>query len=261
MRVGQNFVPGGGIERSAFRVLDAWVEIESGFLGAAGVFDAVFAGKRIDVFVVEIEIAGNLAELLRLRNSAKGIFGSNLRKLQRGIDHAIEAVAGKITGVGAGCALAAKHAHANGARSGFFESFDLAQADQCGEFVAFADYAFGGGGAAVHGAADDVLGKILQIGCYFVFEFQLVIINFSASEISVRGQRDTRTTRNPSTALGIDKSLALSLHEPAGIFSRRSSNGEAINFDRWNADADRYGLTIFAAGAYAFVELQIVADH
>ena len=70
-----------------------------------------------------------------------------------------------------------KHAHADGARAGFFQCFDLAQANQRGEFVAFADYAFGGGGASGHGAADDVLGELredqfLVSGFQFPVEFE-----------------------------------------------------------------------------------------
>src|SRR5512133_3254704 len=34
-----------------------------------------------------------------------------------------------------------------------------------------------------------------------------------------------------------------------------------MDLDGWNADTDGHGLAVFAAGAYAFVELQIVADH
>ena len=60
-------------------------------------------------------------------------------------------------------------ADADGSRSGFFERFDLAEADERGEFIAFADYAFGGGGAAVHGAADDVLGEFAKVS----FEFRV----------------------------------------------------------------------------------------
>ena len=93
----------------------------------------------------------------------KRIFRRDLRKLQRGLHHAVEALRGEIAGVGAGRALAIKHAHADGSRSGFFQRFDLAEAHQRGEFIAFADYAFGGGGAAIHGAADDVLGEIAEV--------------------------------------------------------------------------------------------------
>ena len=59
-------------------------------------------------------------------------------------------------------------------RAGFFQGFDLAEADEGGEFVAFADHAFGGSGAAGHGAADDVLGEVFQVSCYFrFFSFEL----------------------------------------------------------------------------------------
>ena len=158
VRVGEDFVAGGGVEGSAVGILDARIEIERGFFGAAGVVDAIGAGERVDVFVVEIEIAGELAELGGFGDSAEGIFGGDLREFQRGLDHAVEAVTGEVAGVGAGGALAIEDANADGARAGFFQGFDLAEADERGEFVAFADYAFGGGGAAGHGAADDVLG-------------------------------------------------------------------------------------------------------
>ena len=53
--------------------------------------------------------------------------------------------------------------------AGFFQRFYLAQTDQGGEFVAFADYTFRGGGAAGHGSADDVLGEFSKIGFQFRF--------------------------------------------------------------------------------------------
>src|SRR5208283_667419 len=53
----------------------------------------------------------------------------------------------------------------------------------------------------------------------------------------------------------------ISLHEPARIFSRGAANGEAIYFYRRNAYADRHCLAVLAAGAYAFVEFEIVAYH
>ncbi len=98
-----------------------------------------------------------------------GILRSDLRKLQRGLHHAVKAFAGEIAGVGAGRALAIKDTDADGSRSGFFEGFDLAKADERGEFVAFADYAFGSGCATAHGAADDVLGEVAEVG----FEFRV----------------------------------------------------------------------------------------
>ena len=76
VRVGEDFVPSGGIERSAVRVLDARVEIERGFFGAARVVDAFFAGQRIDVGGIKIEIAGKLSRVARLR----GVRQRDLRK-------------------------------------------------------------------------------------------------------------------------------------------------------------------------------------
>ena len=174
MRVGQDFVAGGGVERAAFGILDARVVVERGFLGAAGVVDALFAGKRVDVGGVEIEIARERAELRGLGNAAEGIFRGDFGQLQRGLQHAVESFAGEVAGIRAGGTLAVKDAHADGARAGFFQRFDLAEADERGEFVAFADYAFGGGGAAGHGAADDVLREFAKISFQFlVSSFQL----------------------------------------------------------------------------------------
>jgi len=51
------------------------------------------------------------------------------------------------------------------------------------------------------------------------------------------------------------------LHKPAGVFSGGAADGQAIDFYGRNADAYGDGLAIFAAGADAFVELQVVADH
>jgi hypothetical protein len=45
------------------------------------------------------------------------------------------------------------------------------------------------------------------------------------------------------------------LHEPAGFAFRRAANGEAVDLNRRDADADRNGLSIFTAGADAFIEL------
>ena len=159
--VGEDFVSGGGVERSAFGVLDARIEIERGFFGAAGVVDAVGAGERVDVFVVEIEIAGELAELVGCGNAAEGIFGCDLRQRQRRGDHAVEAGSGEVGGVGRGGALSEEDADADGFGAGFFQGLDLAEADERGEFIAFADDAFGGGGASGHGAADDIWRRVV----------------------------------------------------------------------------------------------------
>ena len=156
--VGEDFVSGGGVKGSAVGVLDARIEIERGLFGAAGVIDAVGAGERVDVFVIEIEIAGELAELVGRRNSAKRIFGGDLGEFERRLHHAVEAFAGEVGGVSRGGALSEEDADSDRFRAGFFQGLDLAKANESGEFVAFADDAFGGGGSAGHGASDDVLG-------------------------------------------------------------------------------------------------------
>src|SRR5512146_2871482 len=40
-----------------------------------------------------------------------------------------------------------------------------------------------------------------------------------------------------------------------------AADGEAVDLEGRDADADGDGLAVFAAGAYAFVEFEIVADH
>src|ERR1700674_6130109 len=51
------------------------------------------------------------------------------------------------------------------------------------------------------------------------------------------------------------------LHESAGFPLCGAADGQAVNFNRWDAAADGNSLSIFAAGADAFIEFQIVADH
>ena len=153
----------GGVEGAAFGILDARIVVERGFFGAASVFDALSPGKRVDVGRVKIEIASERPELRGVGNAAERIFGGDSRQLECGLQHAVESFAREVAGVGAGGTLAVKYAHANGARACFFKRFHLAEADQRGKFVAFADYALGGGGAAGHGAADNVLGYFTKI--------------------------------------------------------------------------------------------------
>ncbi len=114
VRVGEDFLAGGSVKRTAFGVLDAGVVVERGFLGAARVVDAFFSRQRIHVGGVEIEIAGERAQLRRFGKSGKRIFRGDLRQLQRGLHHAVETLAGKVAGVGAGGALALEYPHANG---------------------------------------------------------------------------------------------------------------------------------------------------
>ena len=65
--VGQDFVAGGGVERSAFGILDARVVVERGFLGAAGVVDALFAGQRVHVGVSRDRDRRRASRVARLR--------------------------------------------------------------------------------------------------------------------------------------------------------------------------------------------------
>ncbi len=174
VRVGENFVSGGGVEGSAFGVFDAGIEVERGLFGAAGVVDAIGSGKRIDIFVIEGEVPLKLAELIGGGDTAEGIFGGDLGEFERGVHHAVEAGFGEIAGVGAGGALSEEDADSDGFGAGFFQSLGLAEADEGGEFVTFADDAFGGGGTSGHGAADDVGGDFAKVGGQFggaSFEF------------------------------------------------------------------------------------------
>ena len=75
---------GSRVERSALGILDARIEVERGLLGAARVSNAVGAGQRIDVFVIEIEIALDLPELIGCGNPSEWILGGDLRESERG---------------------------------------------------------------------------------------------------------------------------------------------------------------------------------
>src|SRR4029077_20595180 len=54
---------------------------------------------------------------------------------------------------------------------------------------------------------------------------------------------------------------AILLHKAAHILLGSATYRESIYLDRRNANADWNGLTVFAAGSDAFVELQVVAHH
>ena len=55
-------------------------------------------------------------------------------------------------------------AQADGAGAGFLQGFDLAEADERGELVAFVDDGFGVGGSGFEGVGEDVGGELLEIG-------------------------------------------------------------------------------------------------
>jgi len=55
--------------------------------------------------------------------------------------------------------------------------------------------------------------------------------------------------------------ILILLHESAGVFPRCAADGEPVDFQRRDADAYRYSLTVFAAGADAFIKFEIISDH
>src|SRR5581483_7180567 len=154
--VGEDLDAGSGIEAAAVGVMNAGIDADGRLFGAAGVVDAVGGGERIDVVVIEIEIGFDLTELFGLRNGRERIFGRDAGEVERGADHLIDAGGGKIAGPGAGGALSEEDANTDGAGAGLLEGFDFAETDGGGKLGAVADDDFGGGGAALHGAADDV---------------------------------------------------------------------------------------------------------
>ena len=78
MGVGQDLVADGGVEGAAFGIDDAGIGIERGLLGAAGVVDAVGCRERVDIVVVETEIAVEFAELRRFGNSGERVLAGDL---------------------------------------------------------------------------------------------------------------------------------------------------------------------------------------
>src|SRR5260370_5218878 len=162
--------------------------------------------------------------------------------------------------MGAGGALSEEDAHADGARARFLQGFDLAEAHYGGKFVAFADDTFGGGRAAFHRATDYVGGKFLEIegGLYFG-GFQGCCHGENIAK--VRGQIAEVTVWIFSFEIDPRPSEILLLNDSAGFPLCGPADSHTIDFNCRDADADRNGLSIFAAGAHAFIEFQIVADH
>ena len=120
VRIRQHFSAGGGVERSALGVLDAWVGVEGSLFGAARVLDALGAGQRVNVLVIKMEVARKRSELAGLGNARVRIFGTDLRQFERRLQHALDTGGGKIAGIGAGRALSEKDAHTDGARARLF---------------------------------------------------------------------------------------------------------------------------------------------
>src|SRR5208282_3230318 len=78
VRIRQHFSAGGGVERSAFGVLDAGIGVERGLFGATRVLDALGAGQRVNVLVIKMEIAGERSEFAGFGNSRVRVFGTDL---------------------------------------------------------------------------------------------------------------------------------------------------------------------------------------
>ena len=100
--------------------------------------------------------------------------------------------AGEIAGMSAGGALSEEHAHADGTRAGFLQRLDLAEADEGGEFVAFADDAFGGGGATCMARRTRSCGEVFSFS--FGFEFREVVSSHKSHKYFTT--EHTETQRN-----------------------------------------------------------------
>ena len=88
MRVGENFAAGRGIERAAVGILEARVGVERGFFSAASVIDTLGAGKRIDIFVVEIERGLRSSRVSAcIRNAGEWIFSEVILASSRAEDN------------------------------------------------------------------------------------------------------------------------------------------------------------------------------
>ena len=126
---------------------------------AAGDLDAL--GGRLLVDVVEVEVLVGASSWPNSSGSGRPAKGSSLvmrARVTAPSTRRVDAFGGEVGGGGAGCVrLADKDAEADGAGAGFFEGFDLAEADARGELVAFVDDGFGVGGSGFEGASEDVL--------------------------------------------------------------------------------------------------------
>src|SRR5271166_3089003 len=118
MGVGQYLVANGSVEGTAFGVDNARVGLERGLLGAARVVNAVSGGEGVDVVVVEIEVALQLAELSGVRDSGKRIFASDFGEGEGSVNELADAVGREVAGVGAGSALSEEDADPDSLGSG-----------------------------------------------------------------------------------------------------------------------------------------------
>lgn len=131
--------------------------------------DAV--GGRLLVDVVEVKaLRGGivLAEGGSLGQAGEGILAGDADEGDGSGDEAVDGFGGEVGGTGAGGALCGsggdEDAEADGAGAGFFESFDVAETDLGGEFVALVDDGLGVGRSGFEGSGEDVGGELLQVG-------------------------------------------------------------------------------------------------
>ena len=156
---------GGGVEVASTRVLDAGVVGECGGFGAAGDLDALGGRHCVDVVEVEVLIAFELAELFGFGEAGEGVFAGDAGQRNGSFDEASEAFGGEIAGGGVGYLLAEKDAEADGSGAGFFELFNLTEADLGRELIAFVEDGFGVRGSGFEGAGEDIGGYSFEIGC------------------------------------------------------------------------------------------------
>ena len=121
-------------------------------------------GMLVDVVEVEVQIAFELAELVRLRQSGKGVFAGDLRQRDRAVDEPRDAFVGEVGGRGARRVLSDKDAQAHGARARLLQRLDLPQPHQRRELIAFIDDGLGVGGAGFEGLREHIRSKLFQIG-------------------------------------------------------------------------------------------------
>ncbi len=113
--------------------------------------------------MIHLKIAFQLAQLRRLGYAGEGIFAGDPGQRQRRIHQLANTLGTEIARVGAGGALSKEDAHADSFGAGFLQRFDLAQADDGGEFATVHGNGLGGGSAPLHGTTDDVGGNFLQV--------------------------------------------------------------------------------------------------
>ena len=117
MRVRQHLVADRRVEGATLRIDDSRIDIHRGLLSASCVVNAVRSRKRVDILVVQTEIALELAQLRGIGNPSERILAGDLRQLECRINQLLHARRRQVAGVGAGGALSKEDAHANALRA------------------------------------------------------------------------------------------------------------------------------------------------